>query len=117
DYLKLIHTYFGLKLPNLKIAVTGNGRVAHGILEIMNLMDVREVEPKEFLRQEYAYPVYVHLKGSDLYMQKDTGDYFREDFREHPENYDCMFEPYCYQADILMNSIFWDSDMPRLFSM
>jgi saccharopine dehydrogenase (NAD+, L-lysine forming) len=117
DYLELIHTYFGLKLPNLKIAVTGNGRVAHGILEIMNLMDVREVEPKEFLMQEYTYPVYVHLKGSDLYMQKETGNYFREDFREHPNNYVCIFEPYCYQADILMNGIFWDTDMPRLFNM
>ncbi len=117
DYRDLIHNYFGLKLPKVKIAVTGNGRVAHGILEIMNLMDVREVEPKEFLQQDYAYPVYVHLKGSDLYMHKDRGDYFREEFRDKPEEYVCKFEPYCYQADILMNGIFWDVDMPRLFSM
>lgn len=117
DYRELIHTYFGLKLPKVKIAVTGNGRVAHGILEIMNLMDVREVEPREFLQQEYAYPVYVHLKGSDLYVHKDRKDYFREDFRQHPQDYVCIFEPYCYQADILMNGIFWDRSMPRLFSM
>lgn len=117
DYRELIHTYFGLKLPNVKIAVTGNGRVAHGILEIMNLMDVREVEPQEFLRQEYTYPVYVHLKGSDLYMHKERGNYFREEFRSHPGDYVCIFEPYCYQADILMNGIFWDLNMPRLFSM
>ena len=37
DYRQLIHTYFGVKLPNIKIAVTGSGRVAHGLLEIMNL--------------------------------------------------------------------------------
>ncbi|HEX6913652.1 MAG TPA: NAD(P)-dependent oxidoreductase, partial [Chitinophagaceae bacterium] len=117
DYRELIHTYFGLKLPNVKIAVTGNGRVAHGILEIMNLMDVREVEPKEFLQQDYAYPVYVHLKGSDLYVRKDTGEYSREEFRKHPQDYLCIFEPYCYHADILMNGIFWDLTMPRLFSM
>jgi saccharopine dehydrogenase (NAD+, L-lysine forming) len=117
DYLQLIHTYFGLKLPNVKIAVTGNGRVAHGLLEIMNLMDVREVEPSDFLRQDYTYPVYVHLKGSDLYIHKDKGEYYREDFRQHPENYACIFEPYCYKADILMNGIFWNTDMPRLFSM
>ncbi len=117
DYRELIHTYFGLKLPKIKIAVTGNGRVAHGILEIMNLMDVREVEPKEFLQRDYDYPVYVHLKGSDLYVHKETREYSREDFREHPENYICIFEPYCYQSDILMNGIFWDVNMPRLFSM
>jgi saccharopine dehydrogenase (NAD+, L-lysine forming) len=117
DYRELIHTYFGLKLPKVKIAVTGNGRVAHGVLEVMNLMDVREVEPKEFLHREYDYPVYVHLKGSDLYMHKNTGDYSREDFRDNPQDYVCIFEPYCYQADILMNGIFWDVNMPRLFSM
>lgn len=117
DYRELIHTYFGLKLPKVKIAVTGNGRVAHGILEIMNLMDVREVEPLEFLQQEFSYPVYAHLKGSDLYMHKDKGNYVRADFHNNPEDYVCIFEPYCYQADILMNGIFWDVNMPRLFSM
>src|SRR5215471_15311997 len=58
DYLELIHTYFGLKLPPIKIAVTGSGRVAHGILEIMNLMDVQDVEPDEYLDREFSYPVY-----------------------------------------------------------
>ncbi len=117
DYRELIHTYFGLRLPKVKIAVTGNGRVAHGILEIMNLMDVREVEPQDFLSQEFAYPVYVHLKGSDLYVHKVTGSYNRGDFHSNPRDYDCVFEPYCFQADILMNGIFWDVHMPRLFSM
>src|SRR5437868_13340837 len=35
SFRELIHTYFGVRLPNVKIAVTGSGRVAHGILEIM----------------------------------------------------------------------------------
>jgi saccharopine dehydrogenase (NAD+, L-lysine forming) len=117
DYRELIHTYFGLKLPKVKIAVTGNGRVAHGILEIMNLMDVREVEPDEFLSQEFAYPVYVHLKGSDLYEHKETRQYNRQDFHANPQQYDCTFEPYCFEADILMNGIFWDVNTPALFSM
>ena len=53
DYRELIHTYFGLKLPNIKIAVTGSGRVAHGILEIMNLMGIHEVEPDEYLTKNF----------------------------------------------------------------
>lgn len=117
EYKELIHSYFGLKLPIIKIAVTGNGRVAHGILEIMNLMDVREVEPEEFLNNEYKYPVYVHLKGSDLYENLTTKKYLREEFREYPELYECKFEPYCFTADILMNGIYWKVNVPRLFSM
>jgi alanine dehydrogenase len=117
DYRELIHTYFGLKLPPLKIAVTGSGRVAHGVLEIMNLMDVQEVEPDEYLQREFAYPVYVHLKGNDLYRHKENGKYNREDFHAYSENYDCVFETFCSQSDILMNGIYWEPSMPRLFTM
>ncbi len=117
DYRALIHTYFGLKLPNIKIAVTGSGRVAHGILEVMNLVDAQEVEPEEYLARTFDYPVYVHLKGADLYKQKDSGKYNREHFHQHPEEYDCMFQQYCTHTDILMNGIYWDINMPRLFSL
>lgn len=117
DYRELIHTYFGLKLPPLTVAVTGSGRVAHGILEIMNLMDIQEVEPDEFLHQSFPYPVYVHLKGADLYRHRKAGNYRRQHFHEHAEEYDCLFEPYTAAADILMNGIYWDETIPRLFSM
>lgn len=116
DYRALIHTYFGLKLPNIKIAVTGSGRVAHGILEVMNLVDAHEVEPEDYLNQTFDYPVYVHLKGNDLYKHKSTGKYNREDFHKHPEEYDCLFQQYCAHTDILMNGIYWDKNVPRLFS-
>ena len=117
DYRELIHTYFGLKLPPIKIAVTGSGRVAHGILEVMNLMDVQEVEPDEYLSRNFDYPVYVHLKGNDLYQHKETGKYQREDFHEHADQYKCVFEEFCSHTDILMNGIYWEQDIPRLFTI
>jgi hypothetical protein len=117
DYLELIHTYFGLKLPPVKIAVTGSGRVAHGILEIMNLMDAQEVEPEDYLSREFDYPVYVQLKGAGLYRHKITGEYSREHFHNHPEEFECLFEKYCSATDILMNGIYWGKGMPRLFTM
>ena len=115
SFIELIHTYFGLRIPNLKIAVTGSGRVAHGILEIMNLMGIHEVEPEDYLKRRYTYPVYTQLKGADLYRHKKTGKYNREDFHENPQNYECTFEPYTHQTDILMNGIYWEEGMPRLF--
>lgn len=117
DYRELIHTYFGLKLPPLKVVVTGSGRVAHGILEIMNLLDIQEVEPDEFLRETFSYPVYVHLKGSNLYRHRNNDTYQRLHFHDHAEEYACLFEPYTAVADILMNGIYWDENVPRLFSM
>lgn len=115
DFKELIHSYFGLKLPNIKIAVTGSGRVAHGILEIMNLMEVVELEKEEFVSREFTYPVYVQLKGGDLYKHSLKGNYNREHFHEHPEEYDCLFDQYISQVDVLMNGVYWDINLPRLF--
>ena len=115
SFRELIHNYFGLKLPNVKIAVTGSGRVAHGILEIMNLMGIHEVEPDEYLQRRFSYPVYTQLKGADLYYHKVSGNYNRESFHQHPEEFICKFLPYATQTDILMNGIYWDKNVPRLF--
>ncbi|MBL7698023.1 MAG: alanine dehydrogenase [Chitinophagaceae bacterium] len=115
SFRELIHTYFGIKLPPLKIVVTGSGRVAHGVLEIMNLMEVIEVEPAEYLSRNFAYPVFTQLKGADLYAPKTGSTYNRQHFHDNPSEYKCLFEPYSKETDILMNGIYWDEGVPRLF--
>ncbi|MEO5946298.1 MAG: NAD(P)-dependent oxidoreductase, partial [Chitinophagaceae bacterium] len=115
SFRELIHNYFGLKLPNVKIAVTGSGRVSHGILEIMNLMGIHEVEPDDYLSRRFSYPVYTQLKGAELYQNKASGKYSRLEFHAHPSKYACKFLPYTAQTDILMNGVYWDKMVPRLF--
>ena len=115
SFRELIHNYFGLKLPNVKIAVAGSGRVAHGILEIMNLIGIHEVEPEDYLKRRFSYPVYTQLKSAELYRNKTTGKYNREEFHEHPGQYECKFLPYAAQTDILMNGVYWEKNSPRLF--
>ncbi len=115
SFRELIHTYFGLRIPNVKIAITGSGRVAHGILEIMNLMGIHEVEPDDYLRRRFSYPVYTQLKGADLYARKSDGGYSRMEFHQNPQDFVCKFLPYAEQTDILMNGVYWDKDVPRLF--
>ena len=117
DFRHLIHTYFGLKLPNIKIAVTGSGRVAHGVLEIMNLMGIHEIEPDIFLDKKFSYPVYVHLKGADLYENKKECKYDRQDFHANPGKYKNLFRNYISATDILMNGVYWEKDIPRLFEL
>jgi saccharopine dehydrogenase (NAD+, L-lysine-forming) len=115
SFRELIHTYFGLRLPQIKVVITGSGRVAHGILEVMNLMEIFEVEPTEFLSRDFPYPVFTHLKGADLYRPTSGGKYNRDEFHENPALYQSKFTPYTKQADILMNGIYWDENVPRLF--
>ncbi len=115
SFRELIHTYFHLKLPNVRIVVTGSGRVAHGVLEIMNLMGIHETEPGDFLKKKFSYPVYTQLKGAELYEHRVTKKYDRDDFHDHPTEYDCKFRPFAFSADVLMNGVYWDKNVPRLF--
>ena len=115
SFQSLIHTYFGLKLPNIKIAVTGSGRVAHGVLEIMNLLGVHEVEPDDFCTGVFDYPVYVHLKGADLYARNNGEKYVRTHFHENPAEYHNLFRNYIPYTDVLINGVYWAEGIPRLF--
>jgi len=67
------------------------------------------------LVRRFAYPVYTQLKGADLYQRKDGSRYKRLEFHERPELYECQFLPYAEQTDILLNGVYWDKNVPRLF--
>lgn len=115
DFPALINTYRKNRLPAIKIAVTGSGRVAAGVVEVMTHLDIESVEPEDYLTHQYDYPVYTHLKGSHLYARKDNNLFFRDDFHANPQMYKCLFTNYIAQTDILMNGIYWDADIARLF--
>jgi saccharopine dehydrogenase (NAD+, L-lysine forming) len=115
SFKQLIHGYFGIRLPNIKVVITGSGRVAHGLLEVMNLLGIIDIEPEEFLSRNFSYPVFTQLKGPDLYSHKQHSKYNREDFHQNPEHYQCLFHTYAEHSDILLNGIYWDPRMPRLF--
>lgn len=116
DLQELIKHYFGIKLPPLKIVITGSGRVAAGVLEVMGMLGIKYIPPEEFLINTYAYPVYTQLKAGELYLRKSDKTYSREDFHNHPEKYECRFLPYVTAADILMNGIYWEERIPPLFT-
>lgn len=115
DMQEMLEQYLDVRLPPIKIALTGSGRVTAGLLEIMQHWDVESVEPEDFLKQRYDYPVYTLLKGAQLYARKDDNTYSRNDFHQHPEQYRCLFGPFAKAADLLMNGIYWDKKIPRLF--
>ncbi|WP_344977146.1 NAD(P)-dependent oxidoreductase [Compostibacter hankyongensis] len=115
DLRALSETYFGMKLPPLKIVLTGSGRVAAGALEVMGMLGIKDVPPEEFLISDYNYPVYTQLKGEKLYRRTD-GLYSREDFHRHPDRYTCHFLPFTTAADILVNGIYWEGRMAPLFT-
>ncbi|MBC8172277.1 MAG: alanine dehydrogenase [Chitinophagales bacterium] len=116
DYDELKMQYKGLKIPNVKIVLTGTGRVAKGALEFLQEIKVKQVTKEEFLQNAFGEAVFVNLDSDDLYDRKSDGKYLQEDYYSHPENYKCVFTIYAEKSDVLINAIYWNPKAPQLFS-
>src|SRR6185436_3237294 len=80
-----------VRLPNIKIAVTGSGRVANGACETLGAMNIRKVTPYEFLNYSFREAVYVQLHSQDYYVAKDHASFSAVEFHQHPGDFHCTF--------------------------
>ena len=108
--------YIKVKLPAIKIAVTGGGRVAKGAMEVLNGMNIRRVSPAEFVNDLFNEPVYTQLNTRDYNRKVGTGEFDRDEFYNDPVLYESNFHQYAQKADILIAGAFWDPLAPVLFT-
>jgi saccharopine dehydrogenase (NAD+, L-lysine forming) len=116
DYANLLEQYKGLKIPPVRIVVCGDGRVAHGALELLKKLKIHHVSQEEFLEEDYNKPIYVHLRSEDYYAHKDGRPWDKSDFYKHPEDYVSTFKPYYQKADIFINAVFWKDGIAPFFT-
>ncbi len=105
-----------VKLPPVKIILTGAGRVGKGSMETLDSAGIRKVNPHDFLTKQYDEPVYVQLGSADYHTRKEGGHFIREEFHKSPERYESHFLLYAKVADILMAGAFWNPKAPVLFT-
>lgn len=105
-----------VKLPPVKIVLTGGGRVGRGAMETLDTADVRKVSPRDFLTKEFEEPIYVQLSSSDYHVRREGGSFNRDEFHRHPERYDSTFNMYTAVADILIAGAYWNPKAPVLFT-
>lgn len=106
--------YGGLNLGNVKIVLTGTGRVANGSAHILDSMGIEKVSSKDFLTKQFNESVYCQLEVDEMF-QKETGG-FDTEFFNNPKAYVSIFEEYTKVADIMINGIYWDKRAPAFFS-
>lgn len=103
---------------NLKIVLTGTGRVAKGAVQVMEDAHITRVTPEEFLTKEYKTAIYTQLNSEDMFIPKFKHiNYSREEFHEKPLNFKSDFEKYTAVADLIINAIYWDPKAPKLFTL
>jgi saccharopine dehydrogenase (NAD+, L-lysine forming) len=105
-----------VKLPPVKIILTGGGRVAKGAMETLDTAGIRKVSPYDFIHSEFDEPTYVQLGSVDYHLRKEGGNFNRDEFHRHPERYYSIFKNYIAHADILLAGAFWNPKAPVLFT-
>lgn len=105
------------KLANIKILVTGGGRVANGAMEILGMMKLRRVTPYEFLMFPFSEPVYAQVHSSDYHYTAESNGWDNDHFHHHPEAYQSAFKKFTDKCDLLLHCAFWNPKAPRLFTL
>jgi alanine dehydrogenase len=106
-----------LRLPAIKILITGGGRVAGGAEVIMNEAGIQKISPEEFLdsSKTYPHPVYAQL-DPQYYVERTDGEAFDlQHFFRNPKAYRSTFKPFLKQTDLYIACHFWDEHAPRFF--
>jgi saccharopine dehydrogenase (NAD+, L-lysine-forming) len=106
-----------VKLPQqMRVVVTGFGRVGHGAEEILKLLPLRRVTEAEFLSESFNEPVYTHLDTEEYYVRKDKGGFDKADFYNNPQLYQSSLPETVRSSDLYIACHLWASGNPVLIS-
>ena len=73
-----------ISIPNIKIVLTGKGRVGSGAKEILDFLNIKQVSVYEYLNKSFNEPVYVQIDVLDYNERIDNAVLDRFDFYKNP---------------------------------
>ncbi len=101
---------------NIKIVLTGFGRVGHGAREIIDILPIKEVTPDEFMKNKFNEPVFTHLEVEDYYGRKDGKPFDKSEFYSNPELYKSTFTRFLPEMDMYIPCHFWSNRSPFIIT-
>lgn len=113
---ELIRELNKIKVPNFKILLTGNGKVAYGAKEMLDAMNMKQVSVDEYLNNSFSEPVYCLADVLDYNKRKDNTVKYNKDFYKHPENYESDFMRFAAVTDFFIAGHFYGNGAPYLFT-
>ena len=116
DLPALIDQLKAIKLPAIKILLTGSGKVARGAKEILDAMNIRAVTISEYLTASYHEPVYCKIDVLDYNKRKDGQVLTNSDFYNNPSAYVSNFMRFAEVTDYFIAGHFFGEGSPYLFT-
>ncbi|MDA9742820.1 hypothetical protein N9U91_05200 [Pelagibacteraceae bacterium] len=115
DYERLVLNLKNLYFPKTKILVTGDGRVAKGVIELLNLTNIKAVSKKDFLEKKFDQPIFCNLETKDYVTNNSSTNFNLEHFINNPQDYSSCALQYLKETDILISAHYWDPSSPKIF--
>ena len=105
-----------LTIPNVKIVLTGTGRVGQGAKEVLDHLNIKQVTVDQFLNDNSSEAVYVQLDVLDYCERQDGKTLGKKDFFKFPEAYNSTFDRFTSVADFFIAGHFYGKGAPAFFS-
>jgi len=105
-----------IQLPNIKIVLTGRGKVAYGAKEILDHLQIEEVSVEDYLSKSFDKAVYCFIDVMDYNKRIDGKPGEKYAFFEDPSGYESDFMRFAKVSDVLITGHFFGSGAPFLFT-
>ncbi len=115
DYERLVLNLKNLYFPKTKILVTGDGRVAKGVIELLNETNIKAVSKKDFLEKKFDQPIFCNLETKDYVTNNSSTNFNLEHFINNPQDYSSSALQYLKETNILISAHYWDPSSPKIF--
>jgi len=106
-----------ITLPkNLRIILSGTGKVAKGAKEILDHLKIREVPDADYLSQAFDEPVYCLIDVTEYNKRIDGQPMDKYAFYKDPSGYESNFMQYAKVSNFFIAGHFYGDGAPYLFT-
>ena len=105
-----------LSIPNMKILLTGKGRVGSGTKEVLDFLKIKEVSAHDFINKTYNESVYVNIDVLD-YNYSDSIENTVSNFYNYPEKFRSTFSKFLSVSDIYFAGHYHNPKAPKLITL
>ncbi|MGV6828029.1 MAG: NAD(P)-dependent oxidoreductase [Flavobacteriales bacterium] len=106
-----------IKLPkDLRIVLSGSGKVAKGAKEILDHLKIPEVSDTLYLTSTFTEPVYCRIDVMEYNKRKDGKAGNKNEFYKDPSGYESNFMPYAKVSTMFITGHFYGDGAPYIFT-
>ena len=100
----------------MKVLVTGDGRVAKGVIEVLKQTNIKEVSKEKFQNDNLDNPVFCNLETKDYVVSNLNKEFDLNHFIKYPKEYKSCALQYLERADVFISAHYWDPASPKIFN-